>query len=92
MQQQFTGDFSIKYIKLYPVTGGSNSSPIDIKELVREISISESVISASVYCNLVITDIGENLIGTLPLMGQERLEISISSPTTTYVLNYVIFK
>ncbi len=95
MQAKFSGDFSLKTVKLFPIVIEGTPSKdkfLDIKELVQEISLYESVISASLYCQIVVTDIGENLISSLPLMGQERIEIEISTITTNYTLNFYIFK
>jgi hypothetical protein len=95
MQKQYAGDFSLKEVKLYPVTldnKGISDKFFDIKQLVKEISIYESIIATSLYCQLVVTDIGENLIGSLPLMGQERIQINISTSSEEYDLNFYIYK
>jgi hypothetical protein len=96
MNQLFPGDFSLIDVKLYPIVADGQSIKkddfLDIKELVQEISISESVISVSLYCQIVIRDIGNNLIGKLPLMGQERVEIKILSKNIEYELNFYIYK
>lgn len=96
MSQLFPGDFSLKSVKLYPVVADgqqiSKNDYVDIKELVQEISISESIISVSLYCQIVIKDIGNNLIGKLPLMGQERIEIIVGSNDVERELNFYIYK
>ena len=94
MQQLYAGDFSLKSVKLYPVVTNNvtYTESIELKQLVNEISIYESIISASLYCQLVIQDIGENLIGELPLMGQERIQINIETSTAKYDLNFYIYK
>jgi len=95
MQAKFSGDFSLKTVKLFPIViegTPSKDKYFDIKELVQEISIYESVISASLYCQIVVTDIAENLISSLPLMGQERIQLEISTSTADYDLNFYIFK
>ena len=78
MSQQFEGDYSLKSIKLYPVVKSGYGNAIDIKELVGEITLKESVLSASLYCSIVLQDIDQNLIGSLPLMGQERIELQVT--------------
>ena len=88
MNQQFTGDFSLKSVFLYPLN--VNDKKLDIKELVQEITLYQSVISSSLYCQIVIKDIGENLIETIPLIGQERIEFSISTLSAKYTLNYYL--
>lgn len=96
MNQQFAGDFSLKEIRLYPVLDEKNllgdNKYLDIKQLVQEITIYESVISTSLYCQFVIQDIGNNLIGELPLIGQERIEVIISTSYANYNLNFYIHK
>jgi hypothetical protein len=94
MNQQFAGDFSLKTIKLYPLTAvnGDKRPFIDIKELVKEVTFYQSIISTSLYCELVVNDIGENLIETLPLIGRERIELNISTPYANYDLNFYIHK
>ncbi len=77
--QSFEGDFRLRSIKLYPVTNNTVGKAIDLKDLVGEITLKESVLSASLYCNIVLKDIEENLISKLPLMGQERIELVISA-------------
>lgn len=73
--QTFEGDYSLRTVKLYPVVDNAYGSAIDLKDLVGEITLKESVLSASIYCSVVVKDIEENLISKLPLMGQERIEI-----------------
>jgi len=96
MQAKFSGDFSLKTVKLFPVvlegTTAKDTKYIDIKELVKEVSIYESVISASLYCQIVVTDIGENIISSLPLMGQEKVQLEISTFTEEYELNFYLYK
>jgi hypothetical protein len=88
MSNQFPGDFSLKEVNLYPHFGDK----IDIKGLVGEINLYESVLSASLQATLVIQDIGQNLINKLPIMGEERIEIIIKSNNIWYNLNYYIYK
>jgi len=96
MKQQFAGDFSLKEVRLYPMHDDANLTGgrkfLEIKELVQEISLYESVISTSLYCQLVIQDIGNNLIGELPLVGQERIQIIVSTAYANYNLNFYIHK
>lgn len=94
MNQQFAGDFSLKSVRLYPIStlSKNGTSPIDIKQLVQEVTLYQSIISSSLYCQLVINDIGENLIGTLPLIGRERIQLVISTSYADYDLNFYIHK
>lgn len=86
--QQFPGDFSLTEVNLYSHDG----KKINIKTLVGEINLYESIISASLQCTIVIQDIGGNLISNLPIMGEERIEILIKSNSKRYTLNYYIYK
>lgn len=96
MEQLFSGDFSLKSVKLYPIVSNdlttADSNVLELRQLVKEISIYESIIATSLYCQLVISDIGENLIGSLPLMGQERIRINIGTSSNNYDLNFYIYK
>jgi hypothetical protein len=91
MNQEFTGDFSLKSVFLYP-SKNANKGKLDIKQLVQEVTFYQSIISSSLYCQLVVNDIGENLIETLPLIGRERIELIISTPYANYNLNLYIHK
>lgn len=84
---EFAGDFSLLEVNLYPLNG----QKINIKPLVLEITLYESVFSSALQAELSIQDIGKNLINTLPLVGQERVEIIISSDGFYYTLNYYIY-
>lgn len=96
MNQQFAGDFSLKEVRLYPIKDEANLAGskdyIDIKQLVQEVTLYESVISTSLYCRFVIQDIGNNIIGELPLIGQEKIEVIISTLYANYNLNFYIHK
>lgn len=91
MSQQFEGDFSLKSIKLYPVVKSGYGNAIDIKEMIGEISIQESVLSASLYCSVVLQDIGQNLIGSIPLMGQEKIEMKVSAGNISWDLKFYVY-
>lgn len=91
MSQQFEGDFSLKSIKLYPVVKSGYGDAIDIKELIGEVSFKESILSASLYCSIVLQDIEENLIGNLPLMGQEKIEIKVSGGSKLWTLYFYVY-
>lgn len=93
MTRQFEGDYKLKSITLTPVAKGTeySGSPIDIKELIAEVNIKESVLSTSLYCSVVMQDIAENLIETLPIMGQEKIKIVVSSDQNTYTLEFCVY-
>ena len=83
MANQFSGDFSLKEVTLYNVY---NSEAIDIKKLVLEINLYESVVSSALQAELLIQDIGQNLISSMPIVGQERIQIKIASNNKLYDL------
>ena len=88
MANQFPGDFSLLEVNLYT---SSESQKIDIKPLVLEINLYESILSSALQSTVTIQDIGENLISSLPILGQERIEIYISSDGFYYRLNFNIY-
>jgi len=89
MSNQFPGDFSLREVNLYPHNGGE---PINIKNLVLEITLYESILSSNLQATLTIEDVGQNLISTLPIVGQERIQIIIASDNQFYNLNYYLYK
>jgi len=89
MANQFPGDFALKEVKLYNI---DQTEDYDIKALVQEINLYESVFSSALQATLLIEDIGQNLISTLPIIGQERVEIKISSGSKNYKLNFYIYR
>ena len=89
MANQFPGDFALKEVKLYNI---DQTEDYDIKDLVQEINIYESVFSSALQATLLIEDIGQNLISTLPIIGQERVELKISSGSKTYRLNFYLYR
>ena len=88
MTNEFPGDFSLREVNLYPHTG----EKINIKSLVLEITLYESILSSNLQATLTIEDIGQNLISHLPIVGQERVQIIISSDNKYYDLNYYLYK
>lgn len=88
MAGNFPGDFSLSEVWLYPHFGDR----IDIKQLVGEITLYESILNAALQCTIVVQDISKNLINNLPLMGEERVQIIIRSNKKQYDLNYYIYK
>lgn len=89
MTNQFPGDFSLLEVNLYTING---SQKIDIKPLVLEINLYESILSSTLQATIAIQDIGQNLISSLPIVGQERIEIYISSDGYYYRLNFYVYK
>ena len=89
MANQFPGDFTLKSVTLTDVYG---SEDIDIKNLVLEINLYESVLSSALQVEIILQDIGQNFLSNLPIVGQERINIKIMSESILYDLNYYIYK
>jgi len=75
---EYAGDYGLTSMKLINHDGNS----IDIKYLVQEINIYESIYHNSVTGTVVITD-AIDLIGNLPIQGTERLEFKLRTPGTS---------
>ena len=88
MANQFPGDFALKEVNLYSM---NESQKIDIKPLVLQIDLYESIFSSSIQATISIQDIGQNLISSLPIIGQERIEIIMTTDSSYYTLNYYIY-
>ena len=71
---QFAGDYRLGPIVLY-----SPSDPIDLRPLMLELNLYESVHSPNMYGNLVIKD-SANHKQNAPIIGQEELEFELSLP------------
>ena len=76
---EFAGDYGLTSMKLINHDGKG----IDIKYLVQEINIYESIYHNSVTGTVVITD-AIDLIGNLPIQGTERLEFKLKTPGSDY--------
>lgn len=70
------GDISIERVDL---TRAADNATLDLRPFVVEINIYEDIFSPSLYGNLVVRD-AVNLIGTFPIMGDETLHLSLSTP------------
>ena len=80
----FAGDFVLPEIVLHNhknkgrVQDG-NKLGVDIKHMVQEFNIFESMFSGAITGSMVLADT-TNLIGTLPIQGTERLSFKLSTP------------
>ena len=71
---QFAGDYKLGPIVLY-----SASDPIDLRPLMLELNLYESVYSPNMYGNLVIRD-SANHKQNAPIIGQEEIEFNLFLP------------
>ena len=81
---EFAGDFNLPSIVLHnyknkgrPVDGG-NKRGVDIKHMVQEFNIFESMFSGAITGSMVLAD-STNLIGNLPIQGTERLTFKLAT-------------
>ena len=74
---EFAGDYSLRDMLLINHEGEA----IDIKYLVQEINVYESIYNNSITGTVVITD-ATNLINNLPIQGTERLAFKLKTPGT----------
>ena len=65
------GDYKLESIIVHSASG-----PIDIKSLMVELNVYESIFSPAIYGNIVIAD-SANHIQNMPLIGQEEIEFKI---------------
>ena len=67
------------YIERVDLTRAIDNFTIDLRPFVIEINVYEDIFSPSLYGNLVIRD-AANLIGRMPIVGDETIHLSISTP------------
>ena len=72
---EFAGDYDLKNIFLHNHFG----EVIDIKNLVQELNIYESIYKNALTGSLVIVD-AQNLIAKLEINGTERISFQLSTP------------
>ncbi len=89
MANEFPGDYSLLEVSLFSL---NESQKLDIKPLVVEINIYESILASALQAEILIQDIGQNLISSLPIVGQERVEILLATDRKQYRLNFSIYK
>ena len=75
---EFAGDFSLENITIH---NHEDNLAVDIKGLVVEFNIYESIFANALTGSLVISD-STGLIGKLPVQGTERLTFKLSTPGT----------
>ena len=81
----FAGDYNLANIVLHNHEGEGvtpDKKGQDIKELVQELNIYESIYKNAITGSVVIVDT-TNLIGNLPIQGTETLSFKVSTPGTS---------
>ena len=71
---EFAGDYRLGPIVLY-----SSSDPIDLRPLMLELNIYESIFSPNMYGNMVVAD-SANHKQNAPIIGQEELSFTLGIP------------
>lgn len=71
------GDVRIDSLRIVSKTG---EKAVELEDFMVELNIFEDIFSPSVTGQLVMSD-SRNLIGTLPIIGEETLEIKLTTPT-----------
>ena len=65
---QFAGDYKLESVIVHSASGS-----MDIKDLILELNVYESIHSSNLYGNLTIMD-SANHVQNLPIIGQEDIE------------------
>lgn len=86
---QEPGDFSLSNVYLYSYRQGEGDGPygIEIKSLISEINIFESISAKAITGNIVLAD-GYDVVEDLPLTGLERIEFTFSTPSVISNTSY----
>lgn len=68
-------NYNLEQLDIYSVT----NQKFDIRDLMVEMTIYESILSPYMTASLVVADSGANIIGNLPIQGMEKIVIRLSS-------------
>ena len=79
---QFAGDYKLESVIVHSASGS-----MDIKDLILELNVYESIHSSNLYGNLTIMD-SANHVQNLPIIGQEDIEFEIATSEDTETLNF----
>lgn len=93
---KFPGDYDLKKVELTTFDG---SNVLDIRNLVLECHIFESIYQPTITCDIVITD-AIGFIEGAPITGQEKVSISIDTPKSsdsksvgdTFDRDFIVYK
>jgi hypothetical protein len=79
------GGYALSDIRIisYQTTEGSTPDVIDIESMVVDLNIYESIHNKTLSGNMVIVDTN-NIVGKMPLTGNERLEFKFFTPSLSY--------
>ena len=77
-QLDYPGDYNLQAISILP----DFKRAIDIKDMVQELNIYESIYKGALTGTVMLVD-AANLIENLPIQGTERLDFKLATPGTT---------
>lgn len=78
----FDGDYSLTSVLI---------DDLEIKELVTELSIYESVNSVSISVEIMITD-SKNILASIPINGYEVVTVTVSTKGSTFKIPLILYK
>jgi len=82
----FLGEVEVKNINLI----SSRKKRIDLKGIVGELSLYEDIFSNTMSGHVLVED-GQDLINTLPMTGEELIEIELVTPTLTSTIKKLFY-
>ena len=85
-QYNFDGDYSLSSVVIQ-----NSTHELDIREMVSELSIYESVNSVSISCDILVSD-SKNILESFPIQGYESIIINVSTKGVVYKIPLILYK
>ena len=86
---QYAGEYLLEECRIISVTG----KEYDIKDLVEEVNVYEDIEDAAISGSIIVSDT-TNIVMNLPIIGEERLILKLStpqsSPTEETIIDYTL--
>ena len=86
-QTQYAGEFQLESLKIF---SPSREVFVDLLNVCIQIDIFESIYTSSMTAQIIIVDT-ENIVDKLPIVGQEYVEMKLSSPNANDDFNTLDF-
>ena len=83
---QFAGDYKLDNVIVHSASGS-----IDIKDLLLELNVYESIHSSNLYGNITIQD-SANHVQNMPIIGHEDIEFTVQTDEDTRKLDFTTFR
>ena len=83
---QFAGDYKLDNVIVHSASGS-----IDIKDLLLELNVYESIHSSNLYGNVTMMD-SANHVQNMPIIGQEDIEFTVQTDEDTGTLDFTTFR